>query len=90
MGAQFEVTLQPEAVRDLKGLDAEIRRRVRKKLIWLGDYAEDLRHQPLSEDLAGLYKHRVGNYRVVYEVLARQRRIVIHRIGHRREVYRNL
>lgn len=90
MDARFEVTLQPEALADLKGLDSEIHRRVRRKLIWLGNYAEDVRHQPLSEDLTGLYKRRVGNYRIVYELLAQQRRIVVHRIGHRREIYQTL
>ncbi len=39
-------------------------------------------------DLAGLYKLRVGDYRVIYEVLWDEETIVIHAIGHRREIYR--
>jgi len=39
-------------------------------------------------DLAGLYKLRVGDYRVVYEVLHSEQVIVVHLIGHRREIYR--
>ena len=44
--------------------------------------------EPLSSNLAGLYKLRVGDYRVVYEVFAEEHYLVIHKIGHRREVYR--
>lgn len=36
----------------------------------------------------GLYRLRVGNYRVVYRVQAQRVRVLIIRIGHRSEVYR--
>jgi hypothetical protein len=39
-------------------------------------------------DLAGLYKLRVGDYRIIYEVLWDEETIVIHAVGHRREIYR--
>ena len=44
-----------------------------------------------TQKLAGLpdaYRLRVGRYRVVYTIGDRLRRVVIHRIAHRREVYR--
>lgn len=34
------------------------------------------------------YRLRQGDYRIVYEVHDRERRIVVFKIGHRREVYR--
>lgn len=42
----------------------------------------------LKGEYAGLRRLRVGNYRVVYEVQDRQLRVLVIRIGHRREVYR--
>ena len=46
------------------------------------DAGIDARHhfgrQSLTGDLAGLYKLRVGDYRVIYEVLAREATIIIH------------
>jgi len=83
----FEVTLQPEAVASLGALDPEIRRRIRKKLTWLAEHSDELRHASLSENLAGLCKLRVGSYRVVYELVVEKRRLVVHAIGHRSEIY---
>ena len=39
-------------------------------------------------DLAGFYKLRAGDYRVVYEILHDENLLVIHLIGHRSEIYR--
>ena len=48
-------------------------------------------HPPGAQKLAGsrsAFRIRQGDYRVVYEILETERRIVIVKIGHRREVYR--
>lgn len=37
-----------------------------------------------------LYRLRIGNYRIVYEVTTKIRIIVIIRIGHRKDIYRTL
>ena len=42
----------------------------------------------LTGDLAGLHKLRVGDYRVVYEVLHSEQTIIVHLVGHRRDIYR--
>jgi len=34
------------------------------------------------------FKLRVGNYRVLYEFDVKQGRILLHYVGHRREIYR--
>ncbi len=46
---------------------------------------------PACEKLAGqthAYRARQGDYRVLYTVDDVERRVVVFRIGHRREVYR--
>jgi mRNA interferase RelE/StbE len=48
-------------------------------------------HPPASTRLAGdedLYRLRVGDYRVLYEVRARVLLVLVVKIGHRSEVYR--
>lgn len=85
--AVFDLTLLPEAVADLRGLDPEIRRRVRDKLTWLAQSADSIRHEALSGDLAGLFKRRVGSYRILYQLLTEEESIVVYRVAHRREVY---
>jgi len=58
-----------------------------KKL--LRTYLDAIRLEALTGDLSGLYnKLRMGDYRVIYEVLWDEETIVIHAIGHRSEIYR--
>ena len=35
----------------------------------------------------GLYRYRYGDYRILYEIDADSRLIIINRIGHRKEIY---
>jgi mRNA interferase RelE/StbE len=44
----------------------------------------------MPEDLAGLCKLRVGDYRILYWNYSGQKLIRIYRIQHRSEVYRRL
>lgn len=72
----------------LEALDAAIGARVRNKIAWLGEHAAFVRHRPLSANLAGLFKPRIGDYRVVYELVPEWRILVVHRVGHRKQIYR--
>jgi len=47
-----------------------------------------IRPEPLSAVLAGMFKFRVGDYRVIYEILRNESLLIIHSIGHRKDVYR--
>jgi mRNA interferase RelE/StbE len=38
--------------------------------------------------LAGLFKSREGDYRIIYEPIRRERLIIVHAIGHRKEIYK--
>jgi mRNA interferase RelE/StbE len=40
--------------------------------------------------IAGLWRIRQGDYRIVYNIDDNQKVIIILRIGHRREIYRSL
>jgi mRNA interferase RelE/StbE len=44
--------------------------------------------KPLRGELAGLHSARVGAYRVVYEIIAADRRVEVIYIDHRADVYR--
>ena len=71
----------------LADLDRPIAERVADKLRWLAENAGAVRHKPLRGDLAGLYKLRVGDWRVLYTLLQDEHIILVLRLGHRREVY---
>ena len=84
----YRIRILEAAVRELAGLDKRIARRVVQRIRWLAANLERIRLEALSGDLAGLYKLRVGDYRVIYQILREERTILIHAIGHRSEIYR--
>lgn len=45
--------------------------------------------KPLTGQFQGLWRYRFGNFRVIYEIMANQLRIIIIRIGHRKNIYKS-
>jgi mRNA interferase RelE/StbE len=84
----YQIRILRATTRELERLDKPIARRVVERINWLAANLDDLRPEAYAGDLAGLYKLRVGNYRVIYEIVHDERLIVIHQIGHRSEIYR--
>lgn len=85
---KWSVEVLEPAAKDLERLDPPVADRILAKLEWLQEYANHVVHRPLHGDLAGLNKLPVGDWRVIYEVLPDQRRLVVHAVGHRRQVYK--
>jgi mRNA interferase RelE/StbE len=84
----YHARLADEAERDLAQLDKPIAQRIRKRIQWFADNFERVAPEPLSGSLSDLYKLRIGDYRVLYDILSQDQVLLIHRIRHRREVYR--
>ena len=84
----YELAFHPNVAKDLRGLDKSIRQRILSRIEWLVDHVEELRHEPLTAQWAGMYRLRIGDYRVVYDLEREQRRIIIYAVGHRREIYK--
>ena len=84
----YSIRLLSDANRELARLDKTVANRIVRKLRWLADNLDDLSPEPLKGGFSGLYKLREGDYRIVYEILRSEETIVIHLIGHRREVYK--
>jgi len=84
----YRVYLLDAAARELADLDKPVRQRITQRMKWLAENLEDLNPVALRGDLAGLYKFRVGDYRVIYEIVHSEEALVIHIVGHRREIYR--
>ncbi len=84
----YRIRIVDAATHELSRLDKPIGCRIVERINWLAANLDVIRLEALTGDLAGLYKLRVGDYRVIYEVLHDEQTIVIHAIGHRREIYR--
>lgn len=84
----YRLQIQDRAIHDLKGLDKETARRIVSRLNWLAGNIGSIKRMPLAGEFSDYYKFRVGDYRILYQVFDDRQVIVVHRIGHRRDIYR--
>jgi mRNA interferase RelE/StbE len=78
------------AARELLKLDKPVRERI---LTFLRERAEKLEDpkeiaEPLVGELRGLWRFRVGDYRIICDIRRDVLLILVLQIGHRKEVYR--
>jgi mRNA-degrading endonuclease RelE of RelBE toxin-antitoxin system len=88
----FRVEVGSQADAQLAALDAAIGAGVERKILWLAENAAAVIHRRLvgmPDELAGLCKLRVGDWRTLDWVYPAQSLICIYRIQHRSEVYRD-
>ncbi len=83
----YNLALREQAQRDLARLDPPVRRRIAERLDWVAEHFDEIQPEALTGPHAGLFKIRVGNYRVLYQFDRVARIITIVRVRHRREVY---
>lgn len=81
----YELVFTERAVKDLKGLENATRTRIGKKLQEFS-LAPFEHAKKLSDARIGGYRFRIGDYRVVFDMDGDK--IVVLRVGHRREIYR--
>jgi mRNA interferase RelE/StbE len=86
--AVYQIRILDPAARELARLDKQVGRRIVRRIHWLAENLDDVKPVALTGDLAGFFKLRAGDYRVIYEILHGERAIVIHLVGHRKEIYR--
>jgi len=84
----YKINILEEAIKELNRLDRSVAVRILKKLNWLAENLNDINSERLSADLAEFYKLRVGSYRIIYEIFQDEKLIIIHAIGHRKEIYK--
>lgn len=84
----YQVIVLPKALKDLSNLDRTIAKRVIDKLMWLSDNIETMNPLALKSNLSGFYKLKIGDYRALYDIEHSKKIIYIHKIGHRKEIYK--
>ena len=87
----WTVELFPHAVRDYRRLSAVVRERMRGALHRLEEYEDPLRGpgvRALVGRLEGYHRLRVGDLRVIFELILKRKVIAVHRIVPRKEAYR--
>lgn len=91
MSRRFQIVLKRSAAKELAALENPIHDRIVEAFSVLSDnpYSMLLQVKKLK-GATDLYRFRLGDYRIVYEVQRDRIVVVIVRIAHRREVYRGL
>jgi mRNA interferase RelE/StbE len=86
----WRVELDCEAARDLRKLGREAERAVLRYLRERVATSENPRRfgRPLTGDFKGLWRYRVGDYRIVASIEDDRFVVLVVTVGHRREVYR--
>lgn len=83
----WTVEFLTSASKQLKKLDPPVQERILRFL--RERVAEDPRRygKPLSGDLAGRLRYRVGDYRLICQLEDERLTVLVLTVGHRREVY---
>ena len=85
---KWVVRLDGRTRKALDGLPGDLRVRLVRKLLALEANPRPSGVEKLS-GMDGIYRVRVGDWRIVYAIRDRELVVIVIRIGHRREVYRH-
>ena len=85
----WTVEVAEPAERQLRKLDPQVRRRI---LDWLDDRIEGCKNprhfgEALKGGRAGLWRYRVGDYRIICHIRAELLFVLALAVGHRRDIY---
>jgi len=86
-----QIDFAPAAARELQALDAAIRKRILRFLAERVAPLEDpriLAKALRGTELGEFWRYRVGDYRLICSIEDGHLRVLVLRIGHRREIYR--
>ena len=88
----YQVRYTKRALKQLEKMDAHTRKKI---YMWIGknlDKCADPYRVPnykeLKGDKAGFIRYRIGNYRIICEIIDHRLIILVISIGHRREIYK--
>jgi mRNA-degrading endonuclease RelE of RelBE toxin-antitoxin system len=77
----YKVTILPDAEESFKKLNKPVQLRIDEKIDWLASNADTVIHHPLTslpDDLKGLCRIRVGDYRILYWIHNNEKHIKIY------------
>jgi mRNA interferase RelE/StbE len=86
---KYSVEFRPGVLKSIKHLPKRELLRIKKKIDELSDNLPD----PATTKLKGdnnFHKVRTGNYRIVYEIHGDRLVILVVKIGHRKDVYKDI
>ena len=84
----YDVIWHEKALDDLKSLDKQTSKKIIDRVKnYLSQSPENI-GKPLKGVLKGLYRYRLGDYRIIYAIDRAENQISILYIRHRKDIYR--
>jgi mRNA interferase RelE/StbE len=83
---RFQLVFAPKAELDYANLEPKLQQRIVDKLKMFLE--NDVIPEKLESNFQGLFKLRVGDYRIIYELVGTIMRVRL--IGHRSRIYKDL
>lgn len=84
----FKFEFKTKAARELEKLPSQVRKRILEKLKFYSLQENPLKFaEKLKDYRFGEYRFRIGDYRVIFDV--KNHRIIILKVGHRRDIYKD-
>lgn len=85
----WQVRYMTGALKSLERLNKPVAEQIFRKTQWLATNFDSLIPESLTGSWKGVYKLRVGNYRVLYTLDKPNHKTMIHKIGRRRDIYKS-
>lgn len=76
----YRLAFKPGIAQDLATIDQPMAQRLLDKSKWLASNVDNLRHESIADDLPGLSKYAVGEWRIFYAIDRTEQRVDIHAI----------
>jgi len=86
----WQIEFDSEAESDLRKMDREMQCRVLRYLREKIATGKDPRRfgAPLRRELSGLWKYRLGDYRIICRIEDKKVVVYVIRVGHRKDIYK--
>ena len=85
----YQVRFTIKALEQMEQLNKPIAQQVLKKIRWMAENFDQSNHIPLTANLKGVFKLRVGDYRTLYTFDHETQTIMVHFVQHRSDVYKD-
>jgi len=85
----YKIKFSEKFTETLIKLPTRLISKVKNKTNWLSANAEVLNHQMLKGDeFKNIFKLRIGDYRILYDMDQANKTITFVKIGHRKDIYK--
>ena len=84
--AKYKIRIKKSVKKDISAFDKKINQKLIKAIQSLQSNPYTKAKKIIGQEF---YRVRVGKYRIVYEIIKKDLEIIIYKIGHRKDIYKD-